>query len=57
MTKKNNNKKNKKDILLVLDLNGILFDRRRKTRNSNKDSFFNILIQKSMLVVCSWYAN
>ena len=32
MTKKNN----KKDILLVLDLNGILFDRRRKTRISNK---------------------
>ena len=38
MTKKNNNnkKKKKKDILLVLDLNGILFDRRRKTWNSNK---------------------
>jgi hypothetical protein len=36
----NNNKikKKKKDILLVLDLNGVLFDRRRQTRNSNKRS-------------------
>ena len=31
-------KKKKKDILLVLDLNGVLFDRRRQTRNSNKRS-------------------
>ena len=36
MPKKNPTKKKKKDILLVLDLNGVLFDRRRRTRNSNK---------------------
>jgi hypothetical protein len=38
MPKKNPTKKKKKDILLVLDLNGVLFDRRRRTRNSNKTS-------------------
>ena len=37
MPKKNPTKKKKKDILLVLDLNGVLFDRRRQTRNSNKE--------------------